>query len=119
MPRAQPAGRDLPDHPVQRTVPANSVFQQAQQTAGKYVRHPVDISKVKVYRDRPLPSVTTGRGALSDYARIYDELLTQPGMSVDLTPKQAKSMISWGKKNGKKLATRVLGPDLAGVWRLK
>lgn len=129
MPRAKPAaastrrdpGPDLPGHMVQRTVPANSVFQAGQMAAGKrtHVREPVDIAKVKVYDNRPIPSVTSGRGAHSDYKRIYDELLTAPGKSVDLTPRQAKSMISWGKKNGKKLATRVLGPDVAGVWRIK
>lgn len=135
MPRAKPAaastrrdpGPDLPDHMVQRIVPAaaapavNSVFQAGQVAAGKrtHTREPVDIAKVKVYDNRPIPSVTSGRGAHSDYKRIYDELLTAPGKSVDLTPRQAKSMINWGKKNGKKLATRVLGPDVAGVWRIK
>jgi hypothetical protein len=117
-PKADP-GRALSDHPVQRTVPANSVFQAAQQAAGKYTRHPVDLAQLKVYTDRPLPPVSTGRGAQSEYARIYAEVLTKPGMSVDLTPKQAKSFISWGKKNGKHLATRALGPNLAGIWRLK
>lgn len=121
MPRANPAGRDLPDNPVQRTLPANSVFQAGQMAAGKrtMAREPVDVAKVKVYTNRPIPCVTAGRGALSDYKRIFDELLTAPGMSVDLTPRQAKSMISWGKKNGKQLATRILGPDVAGVWRVK
>lgn len=129
MPRAntKPAaargdpGPDLPGNMVQRTLPANSVFQAGQMAAGKrtHTREPVDIAKVKVYDNRPIPIVTAGRGAHSDYKRIYDELLTAPGKSVDLTPRQAKSMISWGKKNGKKLATRVLGPDVAGVWRIK
>lgn len=119
-----PNGPPLSDYPVQRTAPANSVFQAAQLAANKPRRtyDPVpapDLASLKAYTTRPMPAVQCGRGAQSAYALIYERHLTQKGASVDLSPKQAKSMISWGKKAGKKLAMRALGPDVTGVWRLE
>jgi hypothetical protein len=125
-PATRRADRDAPlsDHPVQRIVPANSVFQVAQQQAGGQPRRTItpvprpDLANVKAYTDRPMPAVQCGRGAQSVYAVIYERHLTRVGASVDLTPRQAKSMISWGKKAGKKLAVRAVAPDVSGVWRV-
>lgn len=113
----------LSDHPVQRTVPANSVFAMGQQarsetpSPSKQKREPIDMAKVPAYKDRPLPAPRFG--GISTFATIFEQKLPHAGASVDLTRTQAKSMLSWGKKNGKKLAIRELGPDLFGIWRLE
>lgn len=116
--------RELSDYPTQRTVPANSVFQVAQQARqqpgrSSQVRSPIDLANLKTYTARPLPDLLCGRGARSSFAIIWEEKLTTVGASVDLNRTQAKSMISWAKKNGKKVAMRQLGPDLFGVWRME
>ena len=87
MPRANPQAATRQTTPYSAHCPPTSVFQAGQMAAGKrtMAREPVDVAKVKVYTNRPIPCVTAGRGALSDYKRIFDELLTAPGMSVDLT----------------------------------
>lgn len=79
------------------------------------VAEPVDPSKLQIERGVPLPPAITGPATA--WASVYARMSI--GDMVRLTKTQAKSFVSWGSKNKGSLACRTLGPDSAGVWRVK
>ena len=124
-------GRELPDHPVQRVVPAataaplSSVFQAgaaAQQSAAAERRarprfNPPDADAVKIVSGKAIPPLERGPGAVSPYQRLYDRL--KKGQCAEgLTPSQARSFASWAKRRGKRVTIRVYPNDTADAWRM-
>ena len=98
---------------------ANSVFDVARKAARK-MRIPVpaiDIDALQVRSGIPLPPSTTGRGTgFSVYAAVLEKM--KAGDSVELLPVQARSLVSYAKKQGVKVAVRRLSETATGVWRL-
>lgn len=75
-----------------------------------------DPLKIEVKRDRPVPPVLRGPGAVSPYKVLLDRL--QPGESVDLPKAAAKSLMGVAKKANIKIACRQLDDETTGVWKL-
>lgn len=75
-----------------------------------------DPLKIEVKKDRPVPPMLRGPGAISPYKVLLDRL--KPGESVDLPKVAAKSLIAVAKKANIKIACRQLDDATTGVWRL-
>lgn len=123
-------GPDLPDHPVQRTVPAatapplSTIFQagavakQAAKTERARPRFsPPDPDAVKIVSGKTIPPLERGPGAISPYQRLYDRLKKNQ-CAEGLTPSQARSFASWAKRRGKRVTIRVYPNDTADAWRM-
>jgi len=75
-----------------------------------------DPLSIELKKDRPLPTSSRGAGP-SRYQQLLARM--QPGDSVDLPTAIAKGLISAAKRADVKLASRVISPELTGVWRLR
>ena len=98
---------------------ANSVFDVARKAARKprVLVPAIDIDTLQVRSGVPLPPSTVGGGAgISRYAAVLAKMNT--GDSVELLPVQARSLVSYAKKQGVKVAVRRLSETATGVWRL-
>ena len=119
---AQPAGRPHAAAPAQppAAAPATATAQPTAKRATGDARpsKQIDLATLKVHKHRPLPAIDLSPPRRqSIYARIWHEVLTEKGDSVDLTKRQALSMAQWARKHKHKVLVRKLDGDLYGVWR--
>jgi hypothetical protein len=105
--------RVIPAAGAPRLNPNASVF--AAGAAAKPKRVPLDPAKVAVKSGVPVPPLT--RFARGSAAK---DLLARMKVNdcAELSLTHARSVVSYAKKVGIKVAIRKLGGDLAGVWRL-
>jgi hypothetical protein len=93
----------------------NSVFDTGappSASARRYLK--VNPAAVVIKSGVPIPEVRVDAQSL--WQGVYSRM--KKGDMAELSEREAKSLISWGKRNKHKLTTRRLGEDCVGVWRL-
>lgn len=111
---------DLPDTMVQRTVPANSVFDVGRSTTPGGRSRPCqpeapDLDHLVIRTDRPLDQAAPNTGIGRTWAALWARMPV--GGSVDLTTAQANSFVRWAGKRKHAIAVRKLDNETCAVWR--
>lgn len=134
---AKPAANAIDDddresgHPTQRVVSAAgaprvatsapaSIFAvgQVAKPARKYTpRTYIDPAAIAIKTGVPIPT-QGGPKAVSPYSTLFGRMPV--GGMVELSPRRAAGLMSWGKKHAPgQLVRRALSANVAGVWRVE
>lgn len=103
------------------TAAPSSVFAVGQASTPTRRRGPrqyLDLDAVEIKTGVPIPPHVRPPAGDSVYAKLFARLPV--GGMVELSPRHAAGLLSWGKKNKPgQLVRRTLRTDAAGVWRIE